>query len=283
MTISQKYIGKTVIVKMDRPLGSKHPKHGFVYEVNYGFVPDTVSGDGEEIDAYVLGIQEPVEEFTGKCIALIHRVDDDDDKLIIVPDGIDFTDDEIEKMICFQEKWFKHIILRKRVCNVLDQVNNDVCFQTENSKRFRLRAAAIIIENGCVLFATNDVEKYYYSIGGGVEIGETAEEAVLREVYEETGICYEIDRLAFIEENFFARNDGAMKGLACHEITFFFLMKPRGTQEINSHSMTFNETIVEKMCWLPIAELSKYEAYPKFFEDKLQNMKPYPEHIITKQ
>ena len=78
------FIGKNVSVRIDRPLNSKHPKHGFVYEANYGYVPNTVSGDGEELDAYVLGVNKPVQEFTGKCIAVIHRTNDDDDKLIIV-------------------------------------------------------------------------------------------------------------------------------------------------------------------------------------------------------
>ena len=144
-----------------------------------------------------------------------------------------------------------------KISNSIEMMNNDVCFQTDNDRRFRLRAAAIIIEDGCVLFATNDVEKYYYSIGGAIELGETAEQAVLREVFEETGVHYEIERLAYIEENFFKRNDGAMKWLDCHEISFYFLMKPRGTQEIDSHSMTLNGTIEEKMCWLPINELDK--------------------------
>lgn len=170
-----------------------------------------------------------------------------------------------------------------KISNTLEQINNDVCFQTQDNKRFRLRAAAIIIENNQVLFATNDVENYYYSIGGGINIGESAEEAVLREVFEETGIHYEIERLAFVQELFFKRNDGMLKGLSCHEITFFFLMKPRGTQELNSHSKTLNNTIEEKMVWLPIDELEKYEAYPQFFAEKLKNMKPYVEHIVTRQ
>jgi inorganic pyrophosphatase len=97
---------------MDRSLGTKHPKHGFVYEVNYGYIPGTVSGDGEELDAYVLGVDEPLDEFTGRCIAIIHRTDDDDDKLIVVPDGLDLPDEDIERDTAFQEKWFKHIIVR---------------------------------------------------------------------------------------------------------------------------------------------------------------------------
>ena len=170
-----------------------------------------------------------------------------------------------------------------KISNSIEMMNNDVCFQTDDDRRFRLRAAAIIIENGCVLFATNDVEKYYYSIGGAIELGETAEQAVLREVFEETGVHYEIDRLAYIEENFFKRDDGAMKGLDCHEISFYFLMKSRGTQEIDSHSMTLNGTIEEKMCWLPIDQLDKVEAYPMFLREKLKDLKSYPEHVITKK
>jgi ADP-ribose pyrophosphatase YjhB (NUDIX family) len=170
-----------------------------------------------------------------------------------------------------------------KISNAVDMINNDICFQTADKRRFRLRAAAIIIENGCVLFATNDLESYYYSIGGGIELGETAEEAVLREVKEETGVDYEIERLAFVQENVFKRDDGMLKDLSCHEITFYFLMKSRGSQQLNSHSMTANHTIEERMVWLPIDKLSEYEAYPFFFREKLKNLPAYPEHIVTKQ
>ena len=112
MEDSSKYIGKIVKVKIDRPLNSKHSKHGFTYELNYGYVPNTISGDGEELDCYVLGIDEPIEEFEGKCVAVIHRTNDNDDKLIIVPKGTDFTDEEIRKLTEFQEKYFESIIIR---------------------------------------------------------------------------------------------------------------------------------------------------------------------------
>lgn len=65
------YIGKVLEVKIDRPLGSRHPKHGFIYPINYGYVLDTASGDGEELDCYVLGVSELVDEFVGKCIAVV--------------------------------------------------------------------------------------------------------------------------------------------------------------------------------------------------------------------
>ena len=110
--LTKDYLTKNVRVIMDRPLGSKHPKHGFEYLTNYGYIPDTISGDGEELDAYVLGVDKPLTEFQGTCIAIIHRTNDDDDKLIVVPNGVNLTDDEIEKMVSYQEKWFKHIIIR---------------------------------------------------------------------------------------------------------------------------------------------------------------------------
>ncbi|MCX6735966.1 MAG: inorganic diphosphatase [Candidatus Parcubacteria bacterium] len=106
------YLGQQVFIKIDRTLGSKHPKHGFFYEVNYGFVPDTKAPDDEELDAYLLGVNEPVQEFTGRCVAIIHRTNDDDDKLVIVPEGIKISDEEIRKATNFQEQFFKSEIWR---------------------------------------------------------------------------------------------------------------------------------------------------------------------------
>lgn len=106
------YIGKNVTIKIDRQLGSKHPKHNFVYELNYGFVPDTISPDGEELDAYLLGIDTPVETFTGRCIAVVHRTNDDDDKLIVVPEGVEYSDEEIRALTHFQEQFFESVIVR---------------------------------------------------------------------------------------------------------------------------------------------------------------------------
>lgn len=152
------------------------------------------------------------------------------------------------------------------------------CGFTRENKWFRYRAAAIIIEDEYVLFASNEKEKYYYSIGGGVHMGESAEEAVIREVYEETGVKYEIERLAFIHENFFI-GDGSLEGKQCHEIAFYFLMKLRGTRKLNSNSYT--QGVKENMYWLPINKLEEYRAYPMFFREKLKDIKDGIEHIIT--
>ena len=109
---NNEYLGKTIKIKIDREFGSKHPKHGFIYPVNYGYVPGTISGDGEELDAYLLGVFSPVSEYSGKCIAIIHRLDDNDDKLVIVPEGKNYSDEAIDALTEFQEQYFKHIIIR---------------------------------------------------------------------------------------------------------------------------------------------------------------------------
>lgn len=114
---NKEYLEKVLKIKLDRPFGSKHPKHGFIYPVNYGYVPNTISGDGEELDAYLLGVFEPVEEYEGKCIAIVHRTNDNDDKLVIVPQGKNYSNDAIEALIEFQEQYFEHIIIRKENTN----------------------------------------------------------------------------------------------------------------------------------------------------------------------
>ena len=107
---TKEYLGQTVTVKIDRPFGSKHPKKGFIYPINYGYIPNTVSGDGEELDAYVLGVFEPVEEYTGKVIAIIHRINDNDDKLVV--SNKEYTDDQIRALTEFQEAYFESEIWR---------------------------------------------------------------------------------------------------------------------------------------------------------------------------
>ena len=105
---SLEYLDKIVEVKIDRPIGSSHPDYpDHIYLVNYGYVPNTISGDGEELDCYVLGEYKPLKEYKGKCIAVIHRVDDDDDKLIIAPESKSFTNSEIKLLTDFQEKFYK--------------------------------------------------------------------------------------------------------------------------------------------------------------------------------
>ena len=101
-------LGNTVKVVVDRPLGTYHPKHkNIYYSVNYGYIPGIFAPDGEEQDAYILGVDVPVSEFSGKVIAVIHRIDDVEDKWVVVPENMTFTKDEIIKLTDFQEKYFK--------------------------------------------------------------------------------------------------------------------------------------------------------------------------------
>ena len=158
-------------------------------------------------------------------------------------------------------------------------MENFDCGFTKENNQFRYRAAAIIVENNHVLFAGNELEDYYYSIGGAVHLGETAEDAVKREVYEETGVVYEIDRLAVIHENFFNENSSTLIGLKCHEICLYFLMKPRGTMELHSNSRTLG--VKEFMHWLPIKDLDKYKAFPGFMKDFLSREHNGIEHIVS--
>ena len=122
------FLGKKVHIVMDRPMGVKHPKWNFIYPLNYGYVPNTISGDGAELDAYIIGVFEPLEEYEGKCIAAIHRLDDDDDKLIIAPEGKIYTREQIEALVEFQERFFKHIIIEETQ-NIKDE-GERACMET---------------------------------------------------------------------------------------------------------------------------------------------------------
>lgn len=98
---------KIITVTIDRPLGSYHPNHpDILYPVNYGFVEGIMAPDGEWQDAYVLGVDEPVAGFTGKLIAVIHRLDDVEDKWVAAPEGVVFTPEQILEATFFQERFF---------------------------------------------------------------------------------------------------------------------------------------------------------------------------------
>lgn len=103
------YLGKIITVEIDRPVGYVHKKktYSLIYPINYGYIPGVLGGDGEELDVYVLGIDKPLREFTGRVIGIVHRENDAEDKLIAAPDGIPFTPEAVEKAVYFQEKYYK--------------------------------------------------------------------------------------------------------------------------------------------------------------------------------
>lgn len=112
LKIAKRFLGKEVEVIFDRPLGSTHPKHNYVYEVNYGYIDNVKAPDGENLDAYYLGTNEPLQRAVGVVKAIIHRLNDDDDKLVVMSKDVSMTDEEIDEAVDFQEKWFKHQIIR---------------------------------------------------------------------------------------------------------------------------------------------------------------------------
>ncbi|MBE6780558.1 MAG: inorganic pyrophosphatase [Ruminococcaceae bacterium] len=101
-------IGQIVTVTVDRPLGSFHPEYpNICYPINYGYIRGTLAADGEEEDAYVLGVTEPVSQFTGKVIAIINRKNDIEHKWVVAPEGVLFTMEEIANLTYFQEQYFE--------------------------------------------------------------------------------------------------------------------------------------------------------------------------------
>ncbi len=109
----ESFIGKKVRIEIDRPLGSVHPAHEHIWFcLNYGFVPGVLSGDGDDLDAYLLGVFTPMKEYTGKCIAVIRRRDEDDDKLVIVPEGTQYTDNQILALTEFIERFHDSYLVR---------------------------------------------------------------------------------------------------------------------------------------------------------------------------
>lgn len=161
--------------------------------------------------------------------------------------------------------------------NIIEQ---DCCFE-QGGFWFRYRAAAIIIEDGCILMAYNDLDNYYYSVGGGVHLGETSLEAVTREVKEETGTTYKAERLVFVNECLFSENKKQ-----CHGIEFFYLMKPKGRKLFKDGKerkilLETKDNLPERLYWIPVEKLPDYKAFPEFFREKLNNLPEVIEHLIS--
>ncbi len=160
--------------------------------------------------------------------------------------------------------------------------NEKDCGFVNGNNWFRYRAAGIIIENGAALFVGNAGCDYLYTVGGGVHMGETSSDCVCREVYEETGVHYDIDRLAVLCENFFVGSDNDIVGKECHCLEIYYLMKSRGNQELHSHSLNvFNN--MEQMVWVPLDRIMEYDIRPDFLKEHIQELAAGGPllHIIT--
>ena len=102
------YRGKTVTIDIDRPIGYVHHKgeKTLVYPINYGYIPGVLGGDGEELDVFLMGVDHPVTTYTGRIIGIVYRADDVEDKLIMAPEGMDFSVEDMTKAVFFQEKYY---------------------------------------------------------------------------------------------------------------------------------------------------------------------------------
>ena len=239
-----KYIGQLVYVKIDRPLGSKHTKYDFEYPVNYGYIPFTKSGDGEELDAYVLMIDKPLKEYLGRCIGVVHRLNDDDDKLIVVPEEYDLSDEEIEEFIAFQEKWFKHILIRD-----------------SRITKAHFGVYGRIVKNGKILLIKKARGPYtglYDLPGGSQEQGESYLDTLKREVMEETGcevIKAENERFKSIIFSDFTV-ESAEKGVLQHSAVLYDV-EIKGEPKITGDGLDSNGAV-----WVDIKSLNANNATP---------------------
>jgi len=158
-------------------------------------------------------------------------------------------------------------------------------FSFEDGHRwFRVRAVALIVHDGTVLMARNEAESFHYTVGGGVHHGESAEQAVRREVREELGIDLEVDRLVFIHENFF---DGdtttSLTGRTCHELGFYFLMKFDPSRPINFTGSHTGAGVPEFFEWVALADYGRDRvAYPPFLAAELARLGDAPQLITTR-
>lgn len=160
-------LGKTVRVQVDRPVGYCHGD--ILYPINYGFIPGLMGGDGEEQDAYILGVSQPLEHFEGRVIAIIRRMNDTEDKLVVAPEGMEFHQAQIVEAVAFQERFF-----RTRIDSVLQKSCGVIPYREKNGRREYL---ILLQTNNCWSFPK-----------GHMEPGETEEQTALRELREETGL-----------------------------------------------------------------------------------------------
>ena len=160
-------LGRIVTVEVDRPIGFNHD--GTIYPINYGYLPDVMGGDGEEQDAYILGVTEPVKSLTGQVVGVIRRMNDVEDKLVVAPEGHMYHQGEIAEATHFIEQYFQSTIdcLVRKSCGI-------VPFRIVNGRREFL---ILLQSNHCWSFPK-----------GHMDAGESERETALRELYEETGL-----------------------------------------------------------------------------------------------
>ena len=193
--IIREYMGKTVRVVVDRPIGYRHGE--IIYPINYGYIPGVYTGDGEEQDVYILGVDEPVSEFNGQVIAAIRRKDDCEDKLLVAPAGMVLHQGQIADAVNFVEQYFDSKIIScfEKSCGVLP-------YRIADGKRE-------------ILLVFEAYSKCWSLPKGHIEKGETDVQAALRELKEETGLT------AVLDESRSASIRYAISSFAQKEVAFY--------------------------------------------------------------
>ena len=156
-------------------------------------------------------------------------------------------------------------------------MKKDMCVACDDGI-LNIRVGAIIMQDGKILMVGNDRADYLYSVGGRIKFGETAEEAIVREVLEETGVKMEVDRLGFVHENYFYGDAPSKQGKLVYEISLFFYMKvPRDFAPV---SVSFTEdNSKEYLRWVSLDENGK--MYPEFFRTELRNPTDVVKYFVT--
>lgn len=222
--IVHEMLGKMVHVVVDRPIGYHH--NGIIYPVNYGYIPGIMAGDGEEQDAYILGICEPVSSFDGRVVAVIRRKNDCEDKLVVAPDGMVFHQGQIAQAVHFQEQYFISTIdsLFRKSCGVLP-------YRVSNGEREYL----IVYE----------VFSQCWSLPKGhMEAGETEVNTALRELHEETGLTAKLNTQAR------AMIEYPISPISRKQVVFFL-------GEVNGESRP-QEGEIERFRWVKAELLQEY-------------------------
>lgn len=182
-SLINEYIGRAVYIKIDRPVGYIHKKgqYSLTYPINYGYIPTVLGGDGEELDVYLLGINEPLQDYTARIIGAVYRKNDVEDKLIAAPFDVDFTAEEAYEAIRFQEQWYDTEVI------ISDQKIPHHTVGTQENADYYQRPGAYIIPEKDGKIGLIKTKGGLCFIGGGRENGENDSDCLKREVVEETG------------------------------------------------------------------------------------------------